>query len=39
MESDFGLIDVAIAAQLAEITTALLGDEAGMEADATHVQS
>jgi flagellar assembly protein FliH len=39
VESDFGLIDVAIAAQLAEITTALLGDETGTEADATHVQS
>jgi len=38
VESDFGLIDVAIAAQLAEITTALLGDEAGMEADAIYVQ-
>ena len=38
MESDFGLIDVAVAAQLAEITTALLGDEAGLEADAMYVQ-
>jgi flagellar assembly protein FliH len=38
VESDFGLIDVAVAAQLAEITTALLGDEAGLEADAVYVQ-
>lgn len=38
VESDFGLIDVAVAAQLAEITTALLGDEAGLEADAIYVQ-
>ena len=38
MESDFGLIDVAMAAQLAEITTALLGDEAGQEADGNYVQ-
>jgi flagellar assembly protein FliH len=38
VESDFGLIDVAVAAQLAEITTALLGDEAGMEADAVYAQ-
>jgi flagellar assembly protein FliH len=38
VESDFGLIDVAVAAQLAEITTGLLGDEAGLEADAIYVQ-
>ena len=38
VESDFGLIDVAVAAQLAEITTALLGDEAGLEAEAGYVQ-
>ena len=38
VESDFGLIDVAMAAQLAEITTALLGDEAGQEADGNYVQ-
>jgi flagellar assembly protein FliH len=38
VESDFGLIDVAVAAQLAEITMALLGDEAGLEADAIYVQ-
>jgi flagellar assembly protein FliH len=38
VESDFGLIDVSVAAQLAEITTALLGDESGMEAEAVYVQ-
>jgi flagellar assembly protein FliH len=38
VESDFGLIDVAIAAQLAEITTSLLGDEAEQEADTSYVQ-
>jgi flagellar assembly protein FliH len=38
VESDFGLIDVSVAAQLAEITTSLLGDEAGQEAEAIYAQ-
>jgi flagellar biosynthesis/type III secretory pathway protein FliH len=38
VESDFGLIDVAVAAQLAEITTSLLGDEAGQEAEGIYAQ-